>query len=200
MLWKYGSKIYRLSHRDTLTRKGIIFKSVWQNSDGLRLRSQSRRSGPLCAHTRLSRGDEFRATFVAPSCYFRPSSGMCVYAGDVSRRSPRRQCQPHSTMAVRGVAAAVRMSCTTDLDSISPEHHGLSTIHPPGGSRSQPSLYGLVLPPPPSPSEILGMMLKSKSVLRISDFVVTTAVEKRGFLVRLIKAFPTELAPQTAAF
>ena len=158
MLWKCGSTIYRLSHRATLSRMGIIFKSGWQNCDGLRLRSQSRRSGPLCAHTRLSRGDEFRATFVAPSCYFRPSSGMCVY---VCRRRfaavpPARQCQPHSTMAVRGVAAAVRMSCTTDLDSISPEHHGLSTIHPPGGSRSQPGLYGLVLPPPPSPSEILG--------------------------------------------
>ena len=88
MLWKCGSTIYRLSHRATLSRMGIIFKSVWQNSDGLRLRSQSRRSGPLCAHTRLSRGDEFRATFVAPSCYFRPSSGMCVCMQETFRGGP----------------------------------------------------------------------------------------------------------------
>ena len=83
-----------------------------------------------------------------------------------------------STMAA-AAAAAVRMSSTTDLDSISPEHRGLSTTHPPGGIAL--SSHGPPRRPPPlplpSPSEILGMMLKLKSVLRISGFVVT---RKRG--------------------
>ena len=79
-----------------------------------------------------------------------------VYAGDVSRppgSASASTSSPSQQWPCSAAAAAVRMSCTTDLDSISPEHHGLSTAHPPGGS--------IVCPPsltsPPSPSEILGV-------------------------------------------
>ena len=156
-----------------------------QNAGLFCLPFHSHCAGPPCAHTRLSRGDEFRATFVAPSCYFRPS-GMCVCNCVCRRRfAVPRQSRQSPAQLNNGRAAAVRMSCTTDLDSISPEHHGLSTAHPPGGSR----LACMALPSPASlPSPLhrrvksWGLKSRLKSVLRISGFVVTTAVGKEGFL------------------
>ena len=159
-----------------------------QNAGLLCLPFHSHCAGPPCAHTRLSRGDEFRATFVAPSCYFRPS-GMCVCNCVCRRRfAVPRQSRQSPAQLNNGRAAAVRMSCTTDLDSISPEHHGLSTAHPPGGS--------IVCPPsPPLHRRVKSWGLKSrlKSVLRISGFVVTTAVKKKRVLLHFMKAFPTAL-------
>ena len=148
MLWKYGSTIYSVAQRATLFRMHIISKRGWRNSDGLRLRSYScHRPGPLCAHTRLSRGDEFRATFVGPSCYFRPS-GMCVCRRRFAVSAPVPPAVPAQLNNGRAWRLRLRYVCHV---------RPILTVSPPSITADPPSIHpgdrASLLRPSPSIAE-----------------------------------------------
>ena len=169
-----------------------------QNAGLLCLPFHSHCAGPPCAHTRLSRGDEFRATFVAPSCYFRPS-GMCAalwcgaYAGDVSRPPGSASAVPVPAAPLNnGRARRLRLRCVCHVRPILTVSPPSITAYPPPIHPGDPS-YGPPSPPLHRRVKSWGLKSRLKSVLRISGFVVTTAVKKKRVLLQLMKAFPTAL-------